>query len=187
MARLAVAFSAGSVNVRRNPQKRQRDRRKRAVAGGGNRYVFFGAFAFQLINDVKAISVECESESLVNDLKRIHAFDVLVLSEPRISVSKALDVVKTLGFSGSFIVDAVGFSGGFWIPWNPDVVDLCIVDHTNQSISALVSSTSHRKSIVTAICASPAYYAVREDLWHHLDDFHAHCEYPWMLAGYEIN
>ncbi|KAM1824776.1 hypothetical protein ACFX13_024330 [Malus domestica] len=34
MARLAVAFSAGSVNVRRNPQKRQRDRRKRAVAGG---------------------------------------------------------------------------------------------------------------------------------------------------------
>lgn len=47
-----------------------------------------------------------------------------MVSEPRISAGKALDVLKKLGFSSHYVVDDIGFSGGLWILWNENLVYL---------------------------------------------------------------
>ena len=44
----------------------------------------------------------------------MYHFDILAILEPRISGTRARSVIKKLGFSNSFVVDAEGFSGGGW-------------------------------------------------------------------------
>lgn len=61
---------------------------------------------------------------IIHDLKRIHHFEVLVVSEaPEVQTGQALDVLKKLGFSSHYVVDAIGFSGGLWILWNENLVN----------------------------------------------------------------
>ncbi|CAN1234575.1 hypothetical protein LINPERPRIM_LOCUS4250 [Linum perenne] len=40
---------------------------------------------------------------------------VLVLVEPRIGGTRALDVIMSIGFHSSLVVDVIGFSGGIWV------------------------------------------------------------------------
>ncbi|XP_021812414.1 uncharacterized protein LOC110755503 [Prunus avium] len=54
----------------------------------------------------------------VAELIRGNRLDLLFICEPRISGKKALDMIKSLGFSSYEIVDPVGFSGGLWLLWN---------------------------------------------------------------------
>lgn len=66
---------------------------------------------------------------IIHDLKRIHHFEVLVVSEPpEVKTGQALDVLKKLGFSSHYVVDAIGFSGGLWILWNDNLVHFEIID-----------------------------------------------------------
>lgn len=62
------------------------------------------------------------------------------MSEPRISCSKALFVVKSLGYFCYEIVDAVGFSGGLWLLWDDKKGQIDLIGTSDQSISVCVQS-----------------------------------------------
>lgn len=52
----------------------------------------------------------------------------MVSEPPEVKTGQALDVLKKLGFSSHYVVDAIGFSGGLWILWNDNSVNLEIID-----------------------------------------------------------
>nr|XP_011457336.1 PREDICTED: uncharacterized protein LOC105349397 [Fragaria vesca subsp. vesca] len=119
---------------------------------------------------------------IIQDLRRIYKFNILVISEPRISEDKALKVVKSLGFSSFTIEDATGFSGGLWLLWDDQQVKLEVVDSNFQSITSLVTESSNKQWFFTTVYANPDH-ALREELWVYLDAFNSRCTIPWLITG----
>lgn len=87
------------------------------------------------------------------DIVSMFNVHVLVIMEPHISGWKALTVVSKLGFTDYFILDADGFSGGIWLLWKVDTVQLRVVA-CSHSVTALVTMTNV-SWMFTAVCASP--------------------------------
>lgn len=60
-------------------------------------------------------------------LIKINKPDILILEELRCS-SSAMDKIKQkMKFSGSIVVEVVGFSGGIWILWDESVLSLELI------------------------------------------------------------
>lgn len=76
----------------------------------------------------------------VQNLIHNHRMKMLFVHKPRISGSKALFVVKSLGYSCYEIVDAVGFSGGLWLLWDDKKGQIDLIGTSDQSISVCVQS-----------------------------------------------
>ncbi|KAL8151220.1 hypothetical protein V2J09_021028 [Rumex salicifolius] len=51
----------------------------------------------------------------------------LALLEPQVSEARADEDCASLGFSNNARVETMGLSGGIWILWNSDVIDLWVV------------------------------------------------------------
>ncbi|XP_021823964.1 uncharacterized protein LOC110765197 [Prunus avium] len=118
----------------------------------------------------------------VVELIRTHHLDLLFICEPRISGKKALDMAKSLGFSSYEIVDPVGFSGGLWLLWNDNKINIQILGTTDQAITSCVSWHGQAPWILTTIYAKPCA-SKRAMLWDYLN-FVASChQLPWILAG----
>ncbi|CAL9024094.1 unnamed protein product, partial [Prunus brigantina] len=96
--------------------------------------------------------------------------------------AKALDVVKSLGFSCFEVVDPIGFSGGLWLLWNDNKVRVEVIGTTDQSIYAAIACPSQNLWLFMAIYAKPCS-SKREKLWEYLN-FVSEChQLPWILAG----
>ncbi|KAF7839575.1 60S ribosomal protein L17-2 [Senna tora] len=59
---------------------------------------------------------------------------MVFISKTRISGSRADNVFASLGFGGSFKVDAMGYAGGLWILWDPNDMRVHVHDHTFQEV-----------------------------------------------------
>lgn len=77
------------------------------------------------------------------------------MCEPRISGSKAVSMVKSLGFPCFEIVDPVGFFGGLWLLWDDSKVNVEIIGTHDQAISACVSWPGQSPWLFSAIYAKP--------------------------------
>ncbi|CAL8105061.1 unnamed protein product [Prunus armeniaca] len=121
-------------------------------------------------------------KTTVMNLSHTHHMDILFICEPRISGGKAIDVVKSLGFSNYEIVDANGFSGGLWLLWNASKVTVDIVGTSAQSISACVCWLDQPPWMFTAVYAHPCI-AKRQKLWDYLSFVGANHNMPWLIAG----
>ncbi|CAL9009767.1 unnamed protein product, partial [Prunus brigantina] len=116
------------------------------------------------------------------ELIKTHSIDILFVCEPRIGGDKALKMVKSLGFSDFEVVDPIGFSGGMWLLWNANKVNVEILGTSDQSISAYVSWSGQSPWILTGIYANPCS-TKRANLWEYLN-FVASChQMPWLIAG----
>ncbi|KAK9098351.1 hypothetical protein Syun_025396 [Stephania yunnanensis] len=60
--------------------------------------------------------------------------DNLAVAEPRISGEKALETTRKMGFDKFYIVDALGFSGGLWLFWNEEDIQVSIQNYGRQWI-----------------------------------------------------
>ncbi|XP_021829150.1 uncharacterized protein LOC110769479 [Prunus avium] len=121
-------------------------------------------------------------KNTVMNLIHNHHVDLLFICEPRISGTKAASVVKSLGFSCSEVVDAVGFSGGLWLLWNENKFKVDIIGTHEQAISACITWPGQTPWVFTAVYAKPCSIK-RATLWEYLS-FVADCHnMPWLLAG----
>lgn len=115
-------------------------------------------------------------------LIRGHRLDLLFIYEPRISEKKALDMIKSLGFSSYEIVDLVGFSGGLWLLCNDTKVSVQILGTIDQVITTCVSWHVKDPWLLSTVYAKPCGIK-RQKLWDYLQ-FVANChQLPWMLDG----
>ena len=60
----------------------------------------------------------------VRDLTRIHDPAIFVIMETKLGGERARVVTDRLPFDGAIHTDTIGFSGGLWLLWNSDKVEV---------------------------------------------------------------
>ncbi|KAK9689451.1 hypothetical protein RND81_09G059800 [Saponaria officinalis] len=88
---------------------------------------------------------------------------------------------KTISYNGHCRVDATGFSGGIWLYWRPEIVNVVPVYEHSQFITVEVSRTGGVPWFFTAVYASPDP-TNRRELWSELENFAHTNGCPWILA-----
>lgn len=107
--------------------------------------------------------------------------DVVILLETRTSGNRASSIIYTLGFDSYIKIDAMGFSGGIWLLWNPLNITIDPLASSFQELHCKVT-VSNSSFILSAIYASPTY-SLREKLWLNLSNTFCHFNLPWIIMG----
>jgi len=114
----------------------------------------------------------------------IHKYDptIVALVEIKISGQQAEEVCAKIGFESQFRIEAQGFSGGIWLFWKSQLVQVQIIDSDNQFVSMEVTVNNLPTWIFTAVYASP-HETLRRSFWHQMNVFSEQNSQPWLLAG----
>ncbi|KAL6199614.1 hypothetical protein ACLB2K_029398 [Fragaria x ananassa] len=120
--------------------------------------------------------------SSIQELVKMNNVDILFICEPRIQFEGAKKFLLSLGFTDFVGREANGFSGGIWLLWNKNKVDIDIVDSNFQSISVKVSWIGSSPWLLTGVYASP-YNTSRSSLWSYFDSISQKFGLPWVLLG----
>ncbi|XP_050264114.1 uncharacterized protein LOC126708367 [Quercus robur] len=103
--------------------------------------------------------------------------------ETRVGGGRAKAIIDRLPFDGSVHTDTIGFTGGLWMLWDSDRVDVTPLADTEQEIHATVKVRNSNSSwLFTAMYASPRT-AERHILWNNLINIGELHNLPWVLAG----
>ena len=104
----------------------------------------------------------------LHDLLQINNPGILILTETRLSGPRAVDLAKSFPFDGFLCSQTIGFSGGIWILWKTDVVEITHLCSTEQEIHTSVKVFGSNSSwLLSAIYASPRR-SERRMLWQNL-------------------
>lgn len=114
------------------------------------------------------------------DMKRTHKPTMIVLLEPQISGSEATEVCRKLGVTRWLRSEASGFSGGVYLLWNNDAIEVELLSVHKSYIHVAIESANTRRWHFTAVYASPKAH-IRKLLWPELDALHTGD--LWMLMG----
>ncbi|XP_075655268.1 uncharacterized protein LOC142625513 [Castanea sativa] len=74
----------------------------------------------------------------VMDLVEWHSPIIMVITETRLSGARAEEIIETLPFEGAAMADTIGFAGGSWLLWRPDLVQVDVLAATEQEIHAII-------------------------------------------------
>ncbi|KAF8390857.1 hypothetical protein HHK36_023156 [Tetracentron sinense] len=118
----------------------------------------------------------------LKELIRMHDPQILVLMETRIGEEKAVSVISKLHFSGSFRVDAQGYSGGIWLLWKKELITVEVLSSNSQLIHTLIRHTHSEDWLFTAVYASPNPQ-IRTNLWNLLPQVAQLHDLAWLIAG----
>ncbi|XP_050386206.1 uncharacterized protein LOC126802601 [Argentina anserina] len=121
-------------------------------------------------------------KTAVRDLIKLHCVDILAICEPRVQFSRVNKAFKDMGLSDNIIVEARGFSGGLWLLWDRNKVQIDYIDDNSQSISVKISIPGKQPWLFIVIYASPTH-SVRAGLWSYLDQLVASVNLPCTLMG----
>ena len=118
---------------------------------------------------------------LIRELQYKYKVDIVLLFETRCGGMKAKKIISKMGFNGSYVVDAQGFSGGLWVLWRDESWAVSIIGSSEQCVH-LSFDHNGEKCLVSAVYASP-YYVKRRSLWRELEEFGNEVEGPWCVGG----
>ncbi|KAL6202672.1 hypothetical protein ACLB2K_026377 [Fragaria x ananassa] len=107
--------------------------------------------------------------------------DILVICEPRVPFAKAKRFLKKHGFPDAEIEEARGFSGGIWVLFDKNKINVSFVDSNPQSVTVKVEVNNHAW-LLTALYASPTH-SVRSSIWNYLSEFASSVHLPWLIIG----
>lgn len=96
-----------------------------------------------------------EFRNHVRYLKQTYNPHALFIMETRISEERAAQVAPNLGFPCNSRVPTVGFSGGLWLLWDNNLVDIDITAHNQQLIHCIVKFSEYHEWLFTAMYARP--------------------------------
>ena len=68
----------------------------------------------------------------MRELARIHNPAILVIMETRLGGARAKEITNRLPFDGAIHTETVGFTGGLWLLWNYDLVEVVHLANTEQ-------------------------------------------------------
>ncbi|KAI9125353.1 hypothetical protein K1719_003969 [Acacia pycnantha] len=119
--------------------------------------------------------------AVLKDTNCRYKVDVVVILEPRISGVKAHKTIKSWGFKNSVRVEAAGFSGGIWIMWKRDDLQLDVIVKDEQFIQCKLRLNGE-ETLFTAVYASPCEQN-RRRLWQALKELASTISVPWIFAG----
>lgn len=120
--------------------------------------------------------------STLKEIIRINKPNVLGLVETHVSGDKAQQICNRIGFSGQVRVEAQGFSGGIWLFWRKEEVDVTPIETHGQHITVKIARVGEEPWMFSAIYANPDS-SIRNDLWRALEDIKRSFNGPWLIAG----
>ncbi|XP_023881794.1 uncharacterized protein LOC111994169 [Quercus suber] len=122
-------------------------------------------------------------QSYIHDLTRRYDPAVLVVMETKLGGRRAKEVTDRLPFGGAIHTDTIGLSGGLWLLWNDDIVEVEALAKTEQEIHVEVKVRASNLSwVLSAIYASPRTEE-RSILWSNLSKVAELHNKPWIMAG----
>ncbi|XP_028113326.1 uncharacterized protein LOC114311381 [Camellia sinensis] len=107
---------------------------------------------------------------------------LVVLMEPKVEFKAMGMYFNCMGFTASTQVDPIGRSGGIWMIWNPNVVNVRVVEACTQPITAIISRQDFQDWVLSAVYASPNPNK-RDELWEQLTTIAQSMDKPWLVAG----
>ena len=122
-------------------------------------------------------------QSHVRELARNHNPNILVVLETRIGGVRAREIIDRLPFDGAIHTETIGFSGGIWLLWNSDRVEVIQLATTEQEIHVEVKVLPYNLSWIFIVVYASPRYTERQVLWENLSktaDLH---NKPWIIAG----
>ncbi|XP_074265135.1 uncharacterized protein LOC141587559 [Silene latifolia] len=126
-----------------------------------------------------------KSKTKINALKEVvktYKPSILALVETHMDDNHAKKIRSVIGYNGHSRVDTVGFSGGIWLYWRPEIVNVVPVKSHDQFITVEVSRQGELPWFFSTIYASPNPQN-RHELWSELETYAKSNNHPWMLAG----
>ncbi|KAL7254943.1 hypothetical protein ACSBR1_009157 [Camellia fascicularis] len=115
------------------------------------------------------------------ELLQTHKPGILVLLETKVTYSSTGNFFSNMGLLAATIVDPVGCSGGIWLIWDTDQVNVRASVVSNQYIQATIHKEDYEEWVFNAVYASPNP-SLREALWEELEDTTKNLEKPWLKA-----
>ncbi|KAF7833960.1 reverse transcriptase [Senna tora] len=116
------------------------------------------------------------------DLNRQHKPNLVLLTETRVGGHRAQNIIRSLGFPKSFVVNPMGFAGGLWLLWDDLEVDLKVIGDSFQGIHTSVQVNGSPILIISFIYGSPIRER-RKILWDNLRGVADIHDLPWLVCG----
>lgn len=91
----------------------------------------------------------------VSDMIRRHYLAIMIITETNLSGDRAKGIIDRLPMDGAIVANSFGWSGGLWLLWDSDQVELAELSSTEQEIHAIFSSTANSLWFLFAVYASP--------------------------------
>lgn len=104
----------------------------------------------------------------------------MFLMETHASGDKARRQAKRTGFSGQYIVDSSGQSGGIWCLWDDNSWKVEILESTFKFVHTRVTWKGHISWLTTAVYASPRHNR-RQQLWDDLSRISDTVDEAWVV------
>ena len=122
-------------------------------------------------------------QQYARDLVRDHNSAIMVIMETRLGGERAREITNRLPFDGAIHTETIGYTGGLWLLWNLELVEVEHLANTEQEIHVEVKVLSFNLSwLFTAIYASPRS-AERCVFWNNLSNVADMHHKPWVIAG----
>ncbi|KAL4638862.1 hypothetical protein ACB092_03G177400 [Castanea dentata] len=119
----------------------------------------------------------------VQEMVRNHDPAILVLMETKVGGERAREILGMLPFDNALHMDTIGYTGGLWMLWNSDRVEVTSLASTEQEIHTIIKvMNSNSCWLFTVVYASPKS-AERHILWDNLNRLAELHNMPWVLAG----
>ena len=119
----------------------------------------------------------------VMDLVDWHNPIIMVITETKVSGVRAIEIIETLPFDDAVVTDTIGFTGGIWLLWRSDLVQVEAQATTEQEVHAIVRVRSQTFNwLIRAIYASPRFEE-RCVLWENLKMLANMHDLPCALMG----
>ncbi|KAL2922740.1 hypothetical protein RDABS01_014231 [Bienertia sinuspersici] len=120
--------------------------------------------------------------SALKEVVRCNKPTVIALMETHMDGEYAESLLPKIGFNGHLRVDAEGFSGGIWLYWKREIINVGPINKSTQYLTVEISRNCEEPWFFTAIYAN-ARSAKKNELWQFLKDFAQTHNKPWMLSG----
>ncbi|KAI7980463.1 hypothetical protein LOK49_Contig144G00001 [Camellia lanceoleosa] len=118
----------------------------------------------------------------MREFVQIHRPDILILMETKVEFKSVEMFFNCMGLIAFTHVDPTGRGGDIWMIWNPNVVNVQIVEASSQLITTTISKQEFPDWLLSAIYVSPNNNK-RDELWEHLEAMSQNMTEPSLVAG----
>lgn len=113
---------------------------------------------------------------------RTHSPAIMIITETKVCGDRAKRIADKLPFDGAIFANSFGLSGGLWVLWDSNQVEISELSSTEQEIHVVVSTTANAPWLLSAVYASPRL-AERRLLWYNLAVVAGLHSMPWVIVG----
>ena len=119
---------------------------------------------------------------VVNNLIQMHSPAIMVIGETKVSGERAKMISDRINLDGAIFANSIGLSGGLWVLWDSDQVEITELASTEQEVHVIVMPAAKPPWLLSTIYASPRY-AEKRLLWENLECVANLHSMPWVIAS----